>query len=145
LKIYLASSWRNQLAVELMTRKLEQMGHVGLSNGRTLWTLARTRNQMSGRFETNIARKAYHDVTSMISAADLIVYLGPGDADVWAEIGHAKALGKTIFGVWAANEQITISRWAVTAWVSSNCELIRHVNLFHEKLIKYKTREEAAS
>ena len=109
MKIYIASSWRNQHAVEMLTALLRERGHEVLS-----FVEARTEKEhgtANGEhdFEKWVwsceggAKFSYDTIGATTS--DLVVYVGPSGTDGWAEVGAAWAKGVKVVGLWAKGEQ----------------------------------------
>jgi hypothetical protein len=129
-KVYIASSWKNQHAVELITGRLRSRGHEVLSfvennhgefQGRKVdeggkpmdfdeWCLSE-RGQMSFDYDTIGATKS-----------DLVIYVGPSGCDAWAEVGAAWASGVPIIGLISKGEQVGLMRRMAT-WVNNVREL----------------------
>lgn len=135
MKIYIASSWKNQHAVELLTLELrrrahevlsfvennhgEQAGHLATENGKPIafdeWC-ASERGERSFVYDTNGATKS-----------DLVIYISPSGADAWAEVGAAWASGKVILGLHAKGEGIGLMRRMVS-WFPSVNGLLRELD-----------------
>jgi hypothetical protein len=127
MNIYIASSWKNQHAVEMLTDRLRQQGHEVLSFVE--------RNRADGHgvekpvdFEewvrTEQAAEIFdYDLTGA-TESDLVIYIGPSGTDAWAEVGAAWASGMTIFGLWAKGEQAGLMRMMVDRWYANFRELL---------------------
>ena len=131
MNIYIASSWKNQHAVEMLTAILRNDGHTVKSfveaavesEGRelefdiTLWI-----NSEDGR------RKFEYD-TKAATESDLVIYIGPSGTDTWAEIGAAWQAGVPIMGLWAKGESAGLMRRMVTWYFDYKIILsnIRHI------------------
>ena len=127
--IYIASSWRNQHAVEMLTAMLREKGHEVLSfvekpekaEGRDLkFDIDEWINSEDG------LRKFEYD-TSSATNADLFVYIGPSGTDAWAELGAAWAADVPIIGLYAKGEQSGLMRLMVN-WVKTYRELLEIVS-----------------
>jgi hypothetical protein len=132
MKVYIASSWKNQHAVEMLTEKLrgigcevlsfvennngEQAGHLAVENGIPLdfdkW-IASERGAVS--FE--------YDLLGATTSA-LVIYIGPSGVDAWAEVGAAFAMGIPVYGLWAKGEQAGLMRRMISLWFSDYRELL---------------------
>ena len=116
MKIYIASSWKNQHAVEMLTDHLRTKGHQVLSfieravadEGRTniKFDFEQWINSEDGldkfRYDTDGATKS-----------KLVIYIGPSGTDAWAEVGAAWGCGIEIIGLWAKGEPAGLMRHMV--------------------------------
>jgi len=126
MKVYIASSWRNQHAVEMLTDILRQKGYEVISFVDAA-VEAEGRNGLRFDVEKWIlsddgASKFEYD-TRGATGSDLVIYLGPSGTDAWAEVGAAWASGVPIFGLWAKGEPAGLMRRMVT-WFMDSRELI---------------------
>lgn len=127
MKIYIASSWKNQHAVELLTAELRRRGHEVKS---FVEEGVRTEGrELKGKFDIDewIAsedghRKFIYD-TEGATKADLVIYISPSGIDAWAEVGAAWAKGRPIVGLYAKGEKAGLVRRMVT-WTNSVDELL---------------------
>ncbi len=121
MKIYIASSWRNQHAVEMMTALLMQNGHTVVSfveraieeEGRSglRFDIEEWINSGAG------ADKFEYDLAGA-TTSDIVVYIGPAGTDAWAEVGAAYARGIPILGLWAKSESAGLMRRMVEWYLS---------------------------
>jgi len=127
MKIYIATSWKNQHAVELLTARLRGMGHEVLSFV-----------EKSAIFERDVLRgkmnfddwvwskdgeeKFRFDIEGA-TRCDLMIYISPAGTDAWAEVGAAWASGVSIIGLYAKGEPSGLMRRMIT-WVNSVEELL---------------------
>ena len=118
MKIYIASSWKNQHAVELITEGLRKRGHEVLSfvennHGEQAGHLA-TENGKPQAFEEWVwserGRKSFDHDTGGATTADIVIYVGPSGCDAWAEVGAAWSRGIPIIGLHSKGEQIGLMR-----------------------------------
>ncbi len=127
-KIYIASSWKNQHAVEMLTALLRERGHEVLS-----WI-----ENNYGEFHNHITKKMdfetwcnspesdqsfRYDVTGA-TTSDLVIYLSPSGKDAAAEIGAAWAQGIPILGLYAKGEDFGLMRKMITEWHERYTDLI---------------------
>ncbi len=128
--IYIASSWKNQHAVEMLTSMLRDGGH-------KVHSFVEKAVQDEGRagLEFDVvkwiesedgARKFDYD-TKGATDSDLVVYIGPSGTDAWAEIGAAWASGNMIFGLWAKGEQAGLMRRMMAGWFDNYADLLSAV------------------
>lgn len=138
MKVYIASSWRNQHAVEMLTAELRQGGCEVLSfvennNGEQAGHLA-TQNGIPLDFNKWIAseRGAVSFEYDLLGAttSHLVIYIGPSGIDAWAEVGAAFACGIPIYGLWAKGEQVGLMRRMVSLWFTDYRELLKACDNF---------------
>lgn len=134
MKIYIASSWKNQHAVEMLTTHLRDLGHEVLSfvennHGEQAGHLA-TDNGKPVAFDEWCAsergRKSFEYDTLGATQSDLVVYVGPSGCDAWAEVGAAWSRGVPIVGLVAKGEQVGLMRRMV-AWSHDYRELLQAI------------------
>jgi hypothetical protein len=126
MKIYIASSWKNVHAVELLTAELRKMGHEVLSF---------VENDF---FELEVAKKigfdewcnseggskAFdYDVSGAIKS-DVVIYISPSGKDAAAEVGAAWASNVTILGLYAKGEDFGLMRKMVSKWFDHYTDLL---------------------
>lgn len=123
MRIYIASSWKNQHAVELLTHHLRDEGHEVLSfiennNGENAATLPAGEKPVP--FEewvwSDSGFRSFVYDTRGATESDLVIYVGPSGCDAWAEVGAAWSRGVPVFGLNAKGEQIGLMRRMVTDW-----------------------------
>jgi len=132
MKIYIASSWKNQHAVEMLTECLEQRGHEVVSFVRQA---AQTEDRVRfGKLDIeewlrseDAAAKFKFD-TDGATKSDLVIYIGPSGTDAWAEVGAAWASRVTVLGLWSKGEQAGLMRHMVAAWHNDFRHLLRVVD-----------------
>ena len=130
MKIYIASSWKNQHAVELLTLELRRRGHDVLSfvennHGEQAGHLA-VENGAPMNFDDWViserGKKSFEYDIQGATTADLVIYIGPSGCDAWAEVGAAWAKGIPILGLHAKGEQVGLMRRMVV-WCKNITEL----------------------
>jgi hypothetical protein len=130
--IYIASSWKNQHAVEMLTDLLEERGH-------TVHSFIRKAAEDEGRanfgtfsldkwIESEDGRAKFEYDLDGATMSDLVIYLGPSGTDAWAEVGAAWAAGVMILGLWAKGEQAGLMRRMVSAWLKDYRDLLLAVD-----------------
>jgi hypothetical protein len=129
MKVYIASSWKNQHAVEMITAMLRGKDIEVIS---FIEAAVEAEGRDGLRFDVDkwIAsedgqRKFEYDTTGA-TMSDLVIYIGPSGTDAWAEVGAAWASGVPIFGLWAKGEPAGLMRRMVT-WFKDYRELLRYV------------------
>lgn len=130
MKIYIASSWKNQHAVEMLTDLLRALGHEVLS------FVENNHNEGHGaekpiNFEEWVASdqavKSFSYDTAGATESDLVIYVGPSGTDAWAEVGAAWRAGVTIYGLWAKGEQAGLMRRMMDRWFTDFRQLLEAV------------------
>ena len=113
MKIYIASSWKNQHAVELLTSLLRHKGHTVRSFVEKA-VCDEGRSGLAFDVEKWINSDDGHDKfiydTSAVSSSDLVVYIGPSGTDAWAEVGIAWGNDVPVIGLWAKGEPAGLMR-----------------------------------
>jgi len=132
MKIYIASSWKNQHAVELLTAEFRRRGHEVASFVEKADNFEELVKEGKQDFDDWVnsdhgGEKFQYD-TSRAMSADLLVYISPSGTDAWAEVGAAWARGVNIVGLYAKGEQAGLMRRMVTCWVNSVGELLEVID-----------------
>lgn len=118
MKIYIASSWKNQHAVEMLTMILRKRGHVVLSfvennQGEQLGHQA-TKSGKPVPFEEWVwserGTRSFEYDTQSAMTSDLVVYIAPSGKDAAAEVGMAWAKGVKVLGLYAKGEDFGLMR-----------------------------------
>lgn len=135
MKIYIASSWKNQHAVEMLTALLESKNHTVISFVRAAVN-AEGRAGLRFDVEKWIAsedglNKFLYD-TEGATQSDLVIYVGPSGTDAWAEVGAAWGSGVPIYGLWSKGEQAGLMRRMVS-WFDNYVSLLDAVVIKQEE------------
>ena len=142
MQIYIASSWKNQHAVQMLTQFLRRNGHEVLSfvennHGEQTGHLAVASDGKPMDFTEWIwsdrGEKSFDYDTKGATESALVVYIGPSGADAWAEIGAAWASGRTILGLWAKGEPVGLMRRMVSGWFDDFGELLKAIDMLHRE------------
>ncbi len=147
MKIYIASSWKNQHAVEMMTALLRERGHTVL--------LFVENNHGEGHsftkpipFEdwvkTEQATRSFHYDTTGASTSNLVIYIGPSGKDAAAECGIAWAKGIPIIGLYAKGEDFGLMRKMMHDWCFRYNEVLDMVDAFDQVNIRESFNESLA-
>jgi len=132
MQIYIASSWKNQHAVEMMTALLRDRGHEVLSFVENNYGEGHGPDKPVNFEEWVQTEQAYssfvYDTTGATSS-DLVIYIGPSGTDAWAEVGMAWAAGVPVLGLWAKGEQAGLMRMIV-GWRDRYQDLLKLVDEF---------------
>ena len=129
MQIYIASSWKNQHAVEMLTDMLRDQGHKVSSFVENNFGEGHGHKKPMS-FEVWVhpdqARRSFEYDTTWATKSDLIVYLSPSGTDAWAEVGAAWSRGIPILGLWAKGEPAGLMRHMVQ-WSDNFRELLNAV------------------
>ena len=136
MRFYIASSWKNQTAVELLTMELRSMGHEVLSFVENIHGHQKGCQAMDGKnpipFEEWVyserGTKTFKFDLDSATGADCVIYLGPSGTDAWAEIGAAWASKVPVIGIWSKNEPAGLARRMVQVWFYDVHELLDYVS-----------------
>jgi hypothetical protein len=130
MQIYIASSWKNQHAVEMLTQHLRDRGHEVLS-----WVennYGEDHGPGACAFEewvrTDAADRSFAFDIKGAATCDLCIYVGPAGTDAWAEVGVAYGSCRPIIGLWAKGEPSGLMRKMMTAWVGRYADLLAVVD-----------------
>lgn len=130
MKIYIASSWKNQHGVQMLTERLREHGHNVIS-----W--------IENNYEENHAPNVRFDFESWVNSpesdksfkfdtegamtCDLLVYYGNGGKDAAAECGMAYGKGVPMIALWSKGEDFGLMRKMFKEWFSTHHEVLQFV------------------
>lgn len=141
MRIYIASSWRNQHAVELLSAALREQGHHVIS-----W-IENNYGEDHGPdkpmdFEawvkSDSARRSFEFDTNGAIDCDLFIFMSPGGKDAAAECGMAYAANQfkqqhtPIWGLWAKGEDFGLMRRMFDKWFLRAKDLLDHTQRIAE-------------
>lgn len=133
-KIYIASSWKNQYAVELLTKELRTTGYEVISWIENNFQENHNHVTKAMPFEdwvnSHESRQSFLFDTNGVRSCQVMIYLGPAGKDAAAEVGMAFALGKPILGLWAKGEDFGLMRKMIT-WCDSLKELTHKLDKYY--------------
>ena len=136
MKIYIASSWKNQHAVEMLTEKLKAEGHEVISFiEKALETHERDKLEFDVEdwlSSADALEKFDYDTTGA-TESDLVIYIGPSGVDAWAEVGAAWASGVKVIALYSKGEQVGLMRY-MAVWAYSIGQVMDMVELFQQKI-----------
>lgn len=140
MKIYIASSWKNQHAVEMLTALLRERGHTILSfvennYDESYSQLAPPKEEEW--LQSEQASRAFIYDTTGATTADLVVYVAPSGQDAAAECGMAWANKIPIIALWAKGENLGLMRKMMHAWCERYTEVLDHVDLY-DRTVNWK-------
>lgn len=135
MRIYIASSWKNQHAVELLTARLREQGHTVTS-----W-IENNYGEDHGPdkpldFEAWVkspaAERSFAFDTTGAANCDLFIYLSPGGKDAAAECGIAYGASMRnltgfrpiMWALWAKGEDFGLMRKMFSRWFTRAEDLI---------------------
>ena len=137
MEIYIASSWKNQHAVQMLTDVLRDRCHVVLSfieNNHGENPNSSTNERKSDKpvpfdewCNSSDGLRSFDYDTQSATTSDLVIYIGPSGTDAWAEVGAAYASRVPVIGLWAKGEQVGLMRRMVT-WFEDYADLLTFVN-----------------
>ena len=135
MKIYIASSWKNQHAVEMITALLRSEGievksFVENNYGENVDS-ALNRKEKKFDFEDWInslaAENSFKYDTDGATTSDLVIYISPSGKDAAAEVGMAWAKGIPILGLYAKGEDFGLMRKMMVKWFDNYLDLLQEV------------------
>jgi hypothetical protein len=138
MKIYIASSWKNQHAVEMLTTLLRENNHEVVS-----WVennYGENHNHVTKQFSfeewvnSAEADQSFEFDTNGATQSDLVIYLGPSGKDACAEVGAAWGSGVPIIGLYAKGEDLGLMRKMIIRWYDRYTEVIEAVQLMEIRL-----------
>jgi len=121
MQIYIAASWKHQHAVEMLTERLEALGHNVLSwlrEGRPEEAFL-SRRELEHFIHSPEGRRVFDFCANSAVGCDLVIYLGPSGCDAWAEVGAAYGRGIPILGLLAKSEDVGLMRLMIHSWHTS--------------------------
>lgn len=145
MKIYIASSWKNQHGVEMLTKLLRDRNHQVVS-----WVennYGENHNHVTKKFSfeewvnSSEADQSFKFDTDGATKSDLVIYYAPSGKDACAEIGAAWGCGVPIIGLYAKGEDLGLMRKMAKVWVSRFEDILDQVEIEHSLLINYKPTE----
>jgi hypothetical protein len=130
MRIYIASSWKNQHAVEMLTEKLRGMGHEVLSfveNNYGEGHSAIKPMPFEEWIKTEKANNSFLYDTMGATGSDLVVYVGPSGKDAAAEVGAAWSANVRVVGLWAKGEDFGLMRKMISPWFEHYRDLLSFI------------------
>lgn len=126
MKIYIASSWKNQHAVEMLTSLLKDRGHEVLSfvenNYGELEAIKTLGFDDWCNSEGGI--KSFQYDTNGATTSDMVIYISPSGKDAAAEVGAAWGCGVPILGLYAKGEDFGLMRKMIKKWYVNYIDLL---------------------
>lgn len=131
--IYIASSWKNQHAVEMLTVLLREKGHVVLSfveNNYGEGHAAKKPMDFEKWVNTDEADNSFQYDTMGAANSDLVIYIAPSGKDAAAECGIAWAKSIPILGLYAKGEDFGLMRKMMDAWFDRYTDLLDAIDKY---------------
>jgi len=134
MKIYIASSWKNQHGVEMLTALLREKGHEVIS-----WVennYGEDHNHVTKKFSfeewvtSPESDQSFRFDTEGATQSDLVIYYGPAGKDACAELGAAWAANVPIIGLMAKGEDIGLMRKMAYVWCYRYTEVLEEVERY---------------
>ncbi len=124
MRIYIASSWRNQHAIEMLTRILRDHGHHVLSSIE-YWQAKglTTKGHLTANDVVAADEQFDFDMHSAITT-DVAILISPSGCDSWAQIGASWAKGVPIYGLRGQGENDGLMRRMVYMWFDDYRQLL---------------------
>ncbi len=117
MKIYIASSWKNQHAVEMLTKLLREIEGVEVRSFVEKAVTDEGRGGLKFNFDAWVwsddGKEKFRFDTEGATESDLVIYIGPSGTDAWAEVGAAWACHVPVIGLWAKGEPAGLMRHMV--------------------------------
>lgn len=134
MKIYIASSWKNQHGVEMLTALLRSEGHEVVSFVEIETKDAHVLHEkgFESWLRTDGAHQCFVFDTEGAMTSDMVIYYSPSGQDACAEIGAAFGRGVPIFGLYAKGESIGLMRKMMTNWYFKYTDILLAVSEFAE-------------
>lgn len=134
MKIYIASSWRNQHGVEMLTDLLRQQGHEIISwieNNHEEWDVVQNLGFDKWAYSEGGTCSFVFDTEGAMNC-DLLIYYAPSGKDACAELGAAFGRCVPIIGLYAKGEDLGLMRRMMLNWYHSYRDLLLAVSEFAE-------------
>jgi hypothetical protein len=129
--LYIASSWKNQHAVEMLTTMIRATSsHYDVKSfvenafGEGYYAEAQ-RMSFQEWYNSANGEGAFRYDSHWASNADLVIYLCPSGKDAMCEIGMAYANKKPILGLWSKGEDDGLMHKCVTVWYEDHARLLK--------------------
>ena len=126
MKIYIASSWKNVHAVEMLTSLLRDRGHTVISFVENNYGEANAMKPVDFEvwMKTSKAEQSFNYDTQGAKFADLVIYISPSGKDAAAECGIAWSNNVPIYGLYAKGEDFGLMRKMMTNWYDNYIDLL---------------------
>jgi len=137
MKIYIASSWKNQHGVEMLTTLLRDREYEVVSWIENNFEEGYFKFKKEFSFEewmhTESAKKAFDFDTLGAIRSDVVIYYGPAGKDACMEVGAAWASQVPIIGLYAKGEDLGLMRKMMYCWVNNYLEVLDELEKMKNK------------
>jgi len=127
MRVYIASSWRNEHAVRMLTERLRAEGLTVLSFIENAGSEEHNVRSKKMDFDEWVwgeqGREKFEYDTSAAATCPVTVYISPSGTDAWTEVGIAWGAGNIVLGLWAKGEPGGLMR-RIIHWFDNHAELI---------------------
>jgi len=139
MKIYIASSWKNQHGVEMLTALLREKGHEVISWVENNYDEGYASNDNAEfNFEkwvwTDNGAQAFDFDTKGATECDLLIYYGPAGKDACCELGAAWAKDIPCIALFAKGEDLGLMRRMISKWHDRVYDLLLHVDWWENQI-----------
>lgn len=128
MKIYIASSWKNQHGVELLTEALRKQGHEVVSWIENCYGEQATLENFDFNKWVNTPKgqQSFDFDINGATLCDLLIYYGPAGKDACCEMGAAWSAGVPIIALYAKGEDLGLMRKMVCKWFEKVHDLLEY-------------------
>lgn len=139
MKIYIASSWKNQHAVEMLTFLLREQKHNVMSFVENNFGENPDSSKNTKKFDfekwvnSDKANQSFEYDTTGAMFSDLVIYIAPSGKDAAAECGMAFARGVPIIGLYAKGEDFGLMRKMMSIWCERFTDVLEFIKEIENK------------
>lgn len=130
MKIYIASSWKNQHGVQMLTERLRENNHEVISWIENNYEESHDPN-IKFYFEewvnSNDSNSSFKFDTEGVMNCHLFIYYGNGGKDAAAECGMAYSKDIPMIALWSKGEDFGLMRKMFKHWFLTHTELLQYV------------------
>jgi hypothetical protein len=130
MKIYIASSWKNVHAVEMLTAELRKMGHeiVSFVENNFYELEVAKKVGFDEWINSEGGSKAFDYDTTGATTSDIVIYIAPSGKDAAAEVGAAWSRGIPIYALYAKGEDFGLMRRMMNRWFDRYVDLLDFIS-----------------
>ncbi|MEO6168047.1 MAG: hypothetical protein ABIO46_06430 [Chitinophagales bacterium] len=137
MRIYIASSRRNQHAREMLSTMMLLKGHEVFSiegHSAPEEQISDLPVDFAEWNSTEYANHSFELHTKSAMSADLIIYIGPSGKDAAAVCGMAFAKGIAIFGLFEKSEDFGLMRKMMVRWFEHYDDMFKEIDAYSDVL-----------
>ncbi len=138
MKIYIASSWKNQHAVKMITALLRDKGHEVLSWVENNYGERQSDPHKKFDFEEWVnspeSDQSFDYDTIGAATCDILIYIAPSGKDACAEMGIAWGQGIPIIGLYAKGEDLGLMRKMMVGWCERYTDVLTTVDMLGDEI-----------